>query len=188
MKHLCVLLGLLTSLLTQATAQVYTVPFGSSGNNIELDLVNAGEQVSSHIEVRVVSQPDWVTFHSLQEQLHPLDTQESQVARFQFSVSKEAPIGLPGTIEFQVREHGQLLSTKEIRIQSEAPDHFELFQNYPNPFNPATTLSWQLPEAMNVELIIFNTLGQRVHTQQFRDQSAGKHNVRWEATRLASGV
>ena len=63
-----------------------------------------------------------------------------------------------------------------------------LFQNYPNPFNPSTTLSWQLPQKMNVELSIFNTLGQRVFTTLFDQQPAGNHTFNWQAGNLASGV
>jgi len=42
------------------------------------------------------------------------------------------------------------------------PIEYALEQNYPNPFNPSTMIKFSVPEATNVTLTIYNTLGQRV--------------------------
>ncbi|RIK75033.1 hypothetical protein DCC62_14105 [candidate division KSB1 bacterium] len=70
---------------------------------------------------------------------------------------------------------------------------YALEQNYPNPFNPTTTISFQLPEAGEVSLSIFNTNGQLVKKLVAGEMSAGRHNLTWDATnergeRVASGV
>ncbi len=71
---------------------------------------------------------------------------------------------------------------------AEIPDGFELAPNYPNPFNPVTTLSYHLPVAAAVELAIYNTLGKRIHSLVREKQREGSHQIKFDASGLASGV
>ncbi len=71
---------------------------------------------------------------------------------------------------------------------SSVPATFTLSQNYPNPFNPTTKISFTLPKAGNVELKVFNMLGQEVTTLVKGNMSAGVHVVTFDATSLASGI
>jgi hypothetical protein len=75
-----------------------------------------------------------------------------------------------------------------VAIQQQFHGDFSLFQNYPNPFNPSTVISYQLPVSSHVELSIFNLLGQKVVTLVSEKQSAGIHQLNWDAKGLASGV
>lgn len=68
------------------------------------------------------------------------------------------------------------------------PDEFYLYQNYPNPFNPSTVINYQLPKASNVKLSIYDALGQSVSILVNESQSAGKHQVEWNASSFPSGV
>ncbi|MCH8568380.1 MAG: T9SS type A sorting domain-containing protein [Balneolales bacterium] len=68
------------------------------------------------------------------------------------------------------------------------PAGFELSQNYPNPFNPTTNISFSLPEASQVAITVYNTMGQRVGTIRNEMFAAGRHTVTWDAAGLASGV
>ena len=56
---------------------------------------------------------------------------------------------------------------------------FLLNQNYPNPFNPDTNISFSLTEADKVEIIIYNSKGQKVRTLVNGNYSAGEHVVNW---------
>ena len=57
-----------------------------------------------------------------------------------------------------------------------------LYQNYPNPFNPSTTITFQLPRAMQVELTIFNLLGQPVRHLLQEKRPEGSYRVKWDGT------
>ena len=67
------------------------------------------------------------------------------------------------------------------------PDRFELTGNYPNPFNPQTTIAFSMPEAAAVRLSVYDLLGRRVALLVDGNLSAGKHEVRFDATNLPSG-
>jgi hypothetical protein len=68
------------------------------------------------------------------------------------------------------------------------PQGFTLHTAHPNPFNPSTTLSYTLARPMQVELSVYNLLGQQVRTLAFGLQDAGEHSVPFTAGELASGV
>lgn len=71
----------------------------------------------------------------------------------------------------------------------ETPSGTQLGQNYPNPFNPVTHIPFTLTENAMVSLEIFNVLGQRVAVLINNEMTtAGRHQVRFEADRLTSGV
>jgi hypothetical protein len=77
--------------------------------------------------------------------------------------------------------------------QLQVPTAFELYQNYPNPFNPETTINFDLPEAGEINLTIYNLLGQPVKTVVQENFNTGRHQLRWDATDaagklLASGI
>lgn len=71
---------------------------------------------------------------------------------------------------------------------SNKPKQFSLSQNYPNPFNPQTSIEYQLPWNSQVNLSIYNALGQKVTTIVSGKQTAGTYVAKWDATGFSSGV
>lgn len=72
------------------------------------------------------------------------------------------------------------------------PDEFQL-RNYPNPFNPETTITFSIPEAMDITLRIYNIRGELVNELQNGRMASGSHNIKWYGTnqngqQVGSGV
>ena len=69
---------------------------------------------------------------------------------------------------------------KEIQTSTkELFQGYQLLGNYPNPFNPTTTISYNLPRMSDVELKIYDLLGNEVKSYFIPSQSAGTQNIFW---------
>ena len=65
------------------------------------------------------------------------------------------------------------------------PTKYALKGNYPNPFNPTTTISFDLLEASNVSLEVYDMMGRRVATLVNGELSAGSYEKVWNARNQA---
>lgn len=69
------------------------------------------------------------------------------------------------------------------------PNNFALRQNYPNPFNPSTTISYDIATAANVQIEVYDVLGQKVATLINGDfHSTGSYSITFNASNLSSGI
>lgn len=73
-------------------------------------------------------------------------------------------------------------------IEATSPTSFALRQNYPNPFNPSTSISYSLAKLGNVNLTVYDLLGNEVAQLVNEVQPAGKHTIQFDGSKLASGV
>ena len=67
------------------------------------------------------------------------------------------------------------------------PTEFSLSQNFPNPFNPATNIKYQLPNAVQVTIKVYDILGREVVTLVNEEKPAGYYEVQFNASNLSSG-
>ncbi len=101
---------------------------------------------------------------------------------------------------YAVGDNGRVAKYKELYLVTETepvqniiPESFSLKQNYPNPFNPTTRIEFSLPVSADVELNIYNILGQQVASLINEQRYAGFHSVVWNANdsngrKLSSGI
>jgi hypothetical protein len=80
-----------------------------------------------------------------------------------------------------------------VQDQSPIAAEYALLQNYPNPFNPSTTITFALPRQEQVQLTVYNAVGQRVRTLINSQRPAGSQTVVWDGRdnqgrEVASGV
>ncbi len=92
-----------------------------------------------------------------------------------------------GSSSIRVTKYVQTVTSVNYR-ESKTPQTFSLAQNYPNPFNPTTIIAYELPQASNVKLKLFDILGREVETLVERDQNAGHYEFAFDASRLSSGT
>ncbi|KAA3617006.1 MAG: T9SS C-terminal target domain-containing protein [Calditrichaeota bacterium] len=76
---------------------------------------------------------------------------------------------------------------------SKSPESYMLKQNYPNPFNPVTTIEYKLVKHTNINLSIYNMMGQKVKTLVDGRQNSGAYILKWEGlnysgNQVASGT
>jgi hypothetical protein len=90
----------------------------------------------------------------------------------------------------QIDFNGSYEYSDEVLIEVEIPIplEFALHQNFPNPFNPVTTINYSLPVKSQVELVIYNALGERLKRLVSGEKDAGYHKVEFNAKSLPSGV
>ena len=72
--------------------------------------------------------------------------------------------------------------------ESGMPQEYQLSQNYPNPFNPSTTIEYYLPEQADVNVTIYDALGNELEVLFSGSNSAGTHSLNWNASNYASGI
>jgi len=78
------------------------------------------------------------------------------------------------------------------------PEGIVLYQNYPNPFNPVTTIQYtigvgansvraRIASPLQVDLSIYNTLGQKISTLVSENKPSGTYTAQWDASGLPTG-
>jgi hypothetical protein len=117
---------------------------------------------------------DWSGFVKDQ----PLVMTTGDIIEFGFVVDSPAD---PGMVrDYIIRAVGRY-EPSSLSVESQLPGRYQLYANYPNPFNPVTTIRYDLPDASQVKLEVYNVLGQRVVTLVDESQEAGHHQVDWNS-------
>ncbi len=65
---------------------------------------------------------------------------------------------------------------------------FTLHQNWPNPFNPATNIKFEVKEAGNVQIIVYNLAGQKVKQLVSDHYQPGEYHIIFNGEDLPTGA
>jgi hypothetical protein len=100
---------------------------------------------------------------------------------------------LAGTYAYrlkQVDNDGTFRYSQSAEVSIAVPKEFALSQNYPNPFNPSTTIQFDIPVGTygNTTLRVFDIVGHEVATLVNEMKEAGNYQVKFDASKFASGI
>ena len=76
----------------------------------------------------------------------------------------------------------------DIKEDIQLPGDFYLSQNYPNPFNPSTNIKYAISSGQNVNLVVYDILGNEVAVLVNKEMPAGEYEVHFNADNLPSGI
>lgn len=94
---------------------------------------------------------------------------------------------------FALRDNGGISRTYFLSlgintISTSIPENFRLEQNFPNPFNPVTKIRFELPEAGNVNLEVYDAAGREIETIINMRMNPGIFEAEFNALKMNSGV
>ncbi len=187
------LVFLTVATLTVAQAQpeevvLHRVPFAAEGNTLALTVANTAEEQATAATVAVAEAPPWLDVTPAEVTLDSLAAGAEALAAFAFDIAREAPVGSPAAVRFTIITTSGQTFEKSVWLEVAAPAVFRLDGAYPNPFRGQTTFAYELPRASEVSLAVYDVLGRRVAEVVRGEQGAGRHEIPWSASGLASGL
>ena len=115
-----------------------------------------------------------------------IEGSQTEVFFTKFDVNETEASGGLRVVDF---EGNEILTRRlEVNVVQTLPEKFAFYPNYPNPFRASTTIKYDLPEATNVTLQIYNIRGQLVEELVNGIETAGRKKIVWNAEGLANGI
>ena len=143
----------------------------------------ASETNNAGFEVQRREHDEWLTRAFVEGQGNT-----TQQADYTFIDNVQAMNGRTLTYRLkQIDFDGGFAWSDEMRVELPAPKGYTL-SAYPNPFNPVTTIQYDVPVTGHVTVTVFDVQGRRVKTLINQPQAAGRHEVQFDASGLATGT
>ncbi|OGB60287.1 MAG: hypothetical protein A2Y94_05995 [Caldithrix sp. RBG_13_44_9] len=157
------------------------LPENGDTMNINIFLSENGSEVSAGHLISNSSAADWTSFNIPFTSYLNADS-----ARITMSAAAEPKngVGVLGNSVLYVDNlsFDILITSIPEQPTDRIPGTFILHQNYPNPFNPSTAISFDIPQAVNVKVDIFDITGRRIRTLLDEPKVAGSYDVIWNGT------
>ena len=82
------------------------------------------------------------------------------------------------SLDFDIFKVSGILSS----LKPEIPKEYKLYNNHPNPFNAQSTIHYNLPDDIMVNIIIYDVLGRLVKKMVNDFQNSGYKSIVWDGT------
>jgi hypothetical protein len=152
----------------------------ASGRFVALAPRTAHRETELPISVQATAYPLTVSWH----------VQAAAAESFSLRTGAPAAVPMHGDGEVSLAKGSPVIV---VTSGAALPKEFALGNNYPNPFNPSTRFTVALPLDANVDVAVYNLLGQRLRTLVAGPHAAGEFSVEWDGTSdngspMASGI
>jgi len=128
--------------------------------------------------------PEAMTIYKWEDGWIPLETGVNLTRR-----TVTAVVNRPGYYAaFLDLKQSRLISHIDKDVKIETLSGFQLLPNYPNPFEHQTTIRYHLAEYSQVELKVYNPVGQEIATLLNAFQGEGEYEVFWQPVGLPPGL
>jgi hypothetical protein len=139
---------------------------------VDLDEDDVNDECEASIEGNVCIE---IPFNNMLK-LENMSVEDSYTWNVRLVLGKEIPLSYFGEEEESISDLN-------------LPKHFEFGGAYPNPFNPSTSFDFALPRMAEVNVDVYNVLGQKVMTLvENKLMNAGYHSISLDGSYLASGI
>lgn len=127
---------------------------------------------------------DLVYFKKFKHYLFDKNSRDSAVtvSNQMASLFPESPL----TRESKFLLGDDILQKNSANMQSIPLNYF--IGNYPNPFNPVTTIRYELPKSVKVNISVYDILGRRVKELVNEEKEPGRYEIQFNVNNLSSGV
>ena len=154
----------------------------TDGKNIQLNWTTASEQNNSGFEVQKKNNNGWekigfVTGNGTTTEYKSYSFVDKNLIEGKYFYRLKQ-IDFSGSYEY----------SDVIAADITIPSAYSLEQNFPNPFNPSTVIKYSIADESSVKLLIYNSIGEKVTELVNKTQSAGDYELKFDASKLSSGV
>lgn len=156
----------------------------TEGNDVHLSWITATETNNMGFEIHRKTQNDieWKIIGFVEGRGTTTETNT-----YSFTDSDLSPADYSYRLK-QIDFDGSFEYSKVIEVTIQAPTEFSLSQNYPNPFNPSTVIKFSIANETNVNLTVFNLLGERIKEIKNENMRPGYYEINFDASNLSSGI
>ncbi len=153
-------------------------------NEVTLSWSTASEINNQGFEIQRSSNGDFVTVGFVEGY-----GTTTEIQNYSYT-DKEIPVGSYSYRLKQIDFGGAYSYSEVINVEIDVtnPKEFALYQNYPNPFNPTTKINFALPVKTQLQLNVYNMLGEKVAEIFNGTLESGFHEFIFDAANLSSGV